>query len=615
MQDAPLQATPPVDGNEATSARRLPLRPHPAIPRELEHPFRLIAFDWDGTAVDSRKADATRVVGLLDRLMTLGARVAIVTGTNLRNVMHQVAKSLLPENGKRFYVSTNRGSELFGFDRRGKPELIWSRVATADEDEKLDRVANLVKEHLERALGIPIGVVLDRMNRRKIDLIPEPAWADPPKSHIGELLAATEARLRGAGLRGGIREAFELTERVAKDVGLEDAKVTSDVKHIEVGLTDKADAMAVLFRTVAGPLEIAPEDILILGDEFGAVGGFEGSDHKMLDPKEAAGALVVSVGPEPGGTPAGIIHLGGGPERFCQVMERQLSLEVELGPFATPRDAAWVVERPGFDLAREHEIESVLAIGNGYVGSRDVSARTASVARPSTFLAGAFEPSNDVAPVPELVVLPEWRTAIVRVDGELLGGEGDTLTKHKRTLDMRRGRVLHEGHVTLPSGRAIEVRTFHLASLAERRLLLQGIELEPINFSGTVSVEASIRGDVRSASGAHHWATIEPRAGEVTNRTSDREADPWHRTTLCGPELIGITHGGLVAVMASEMRADRTVDTGATFERASGPAEVTETCARTIHIGEVGEVYRTVIVATSRDAPDPRAEVATMTVR
>ncbi len=600
MQDTPVLNDSKVDGGASLSPPSTTgARPELVPPRALEHPFRFIAFDWDGTAVDSRKSDASHVVSLLDRLMSVGVRVAVVTGTNLQNVMHQVGHGVRPENGQRFYVSTNRGSEVFGFDRRGKPELLWSRIATPDENDKLDKVATLVKEQLERTLGIPIGVVMDRMNRRKIDLIPEPAWKDPPKDRIGELLAATEARLRNAGLRGGIREAFELTERVAKEVGLADAKVTSDVKHLEVGLTDKADAMATLIRSVAHPLAIAAEDMLILGDEFGPIGGFEGSDHKMVEPKEAAGALVVSVGPEPGGTPEGVIHLGGGPACFGRLMEQQLSLDLELGPFTSPRDAAWVVEQPGFDLAREHEIESLLAIGNGYVGSRGASARSASINRPSTFLAGAFEPSNDVSSVPELVVLPEWRTATVSVDGERLGGEEDTVTRHKRTLDMRRGRVLHEAHVALPSGRAVDFRSFHLASLAERRLLLWGLQVEPVNFSGTVSIEASISGDVRSASGAVHWAKLEPYAGEIKNGASRKR-----------PELVGVTHGGLVAVMASEMRGDRTADTGATFERESGPGRVSETCARPIHIGVIGELTRTVLIATSRAAADPLAEVA-----
>src|SRR5262249_25633161 len=155
--------------------------------------------------------------------------------------------------------------------------------------------------------------VRSRLNRRKIDLIPEPAFRDPPKSAIGELLAATEARLRGAGLRDGIRGAFMMTEVLAREVGLHDARVTSDVKHIEVGLTDKADAMSFVMTQVARPLCIAPQDVLVAGDEFGTIAGFEGSDHRMLVAPGIEGAVVVSVGPEPAGAPVPVMHLGGGP--------------------------------------------------------------------------------------------------------------------------------------------------------------------------------------------------------------------------------------------------------------------------------------------------------------
>lgn len=100
----------------------------------------------------------------------------------------------------------------------------------------------------------------DRLNRREIDLIPEPAWRDPPKSAISELLVATGARLRGAGLRNGVREAYELTRQLARDFGLASARVTSDVKHIEVGLTDKSDAMAYVMREIAERGAAAPRD-------------------------------------------------------------------------------------------------------------------------------------------------------------------------------------------------------------------------------------------------------------------------------------------------------------------------------------------------------------------
>src|SRR5262249_49949703 len=158
--------------------------------------------------------------------------------------------------------------------------------------------------------------------------------------------------------------------------------------------------------------------------------------------------------------------------------------------FAAPRDAAWVIEEPGFDVAREHEIESLLAISNGYVGTRGSIAEGTSVSRPATFLAGAFEPSRDLAPLPELVILPAWGSIRVEIEGQLIDVENTELVYHRRTLDMQRGLLLRDTECRLPSGHVTRLRTVRVASLAERHVLLEGIEVTPQNFSGLVRIEA-----------------------------------------------------------------------------------------------------------------------------
>ena len=48
----------------------------------------------------------------------------------------------------------------------------------------------------------------------------------------------------GGSSVGGLGEAVTLAGRLAREHGLPDARCTTDVKHIEIGLTDKSDAMA-----------------------------------------------------------------------------------------------------------------------------------------------------------------------------------------------------------------------------------------------------------------------------------------------------------------------------------------------------------------------------------
>jgi len=291
----------------------------------LNHFVRIVAFDWDGTAVENRAADASMVGMRLEYLMQNGVQIVVITGTNLNNIDRQFSSFVKGPHKQNLYICSNRGSEVYGFDQESNPIPLHMRVASKEENEALTKTAEAVRDEIERCSGVKIGIVYDRLNRRKIDLIPEPEWADPPKSEIGELLIATENRLKNGGWTGGIRAAFDLTEHLALQNGLRNAKITSDVKHIEVGLTDKTDSVAWVMNQLAKLKGIHSVDILFAGDEFGPIAGFDGSDFKMVTP-EARDAVYVSVGPEPNGVPEGVIHLGGGPRRFMQLLEEQIKL-------------------------------------------------------------------------------------------------------------------------------------------------------------------------------------------------------------------------------------------------------------------------------------------------
>ncbi len=102
-------------------------------------------------------------------------------------------------------------------------------------------------------------------------------------------------------------------------------RVTTDVKHLEFGLTDKANSVDFILDVIAAKRQIANEDILFLGDEFGPIGSFEGSDFKMFS-ERAKGAAYISVGKEPNGVPEGVFYYGKGTEGFKEIIDAQLSL-------------------------------------------------------------------------------------------------------------------------------------------------------------------------------------------------------------------------------------------------------------------------------------------------
>jgi hypothetical protein len=163
-----------------------------------------------------------------------------------------------------------------------------------------------------------------------------------------------------------------LASDVCREVGLADPRITSDVKHIEIGLTDKSDSARwaadwLAERGVTGGL------VLIGGDEFGPIGGVVGSDSLMMV-EAFARAVVISVGVEPGGVPEGVLHLGNGPKGFTDLLDEQLSRRASRRVPNIDLDPAWVVPLPTV-AAQERVAESLGALGNGLVGVRGLPGR------------------------------------------------------------------------------------------------------------------------------------------------------------------------------------------------------------------------------------------------
>jgi trehalose/maltose hydrolase-like predicted phosphorylase len=384
--------------------------------------FEAAAFDWDGTAVTDRKADAGKLRELFGALLEAGFDLAVITGTHIGNVDGQLA--LRPSGPGRIIVGCNRGSEVYELTSAG-PVLLERRVASAEEDEMLDRAAELARERLGEK-GLVASVISDRLNRRKVDLIPLPEWADPPKAELPKLLAATEARLAAAQIKG-LPEAVELVRDCGLEAGLPDPRVTSDAKYAEVGLTDKTDSARYVISWLARR-GIRPEQILIGGDEFGPLGNTPGSDSLILVP-ETAGAVCFSVGPEPEGTPEGVLDLGGGPKRFAEILSDQLRRRQD-GELPLPvEEKGWQVVIDEQGGSEETVRETVLTLADGRIGTRG-SLLTGSSNGPAVLAGGRYAGRGSEE---ELLAAPIWNRI-----------EGAAAERVRRVLDLRTGTLRHE---------------------------------------------------------------------------------------------------------------------------------------------------------------------------
>ncbi len=119
--------------------------------------FRLIAFDWDGTAVTSRADRPTELAEAMEQLLMAGVALVVITGTNAKNVSGQIAPLLSVEARSRLYLMVNRGSEVYAYDAEGELDLLYRREATDDENAALDRTAEAVQSELRDAAASRSG--------------------------------------------------------------------------------------------------------------------------------------------------------------------------------------------------------------------------------------------------------------------------------------------------------------------------------------------------------------------------------------------------------------------------------------------------------------------------
>jgi len=262
-------------------------------------------------------------------------------------------------------------------------------------------------------------------------------------------------------------------------------------------------------------------------------------------------------------------------------------------------DHGWVMTEDGFDGWRERDVEALLTIGNGYLGSRGAVEEGAGGSRPGTFIAGVYDaPPGDEA-TPTLYVAPDWLKVRVSVEGEPLALDHGAILEHRRALDLRRGVLRREWRQRDAEGRITRVTTLRFASLADRHLLFHRIEVMAEDYSGLVSVEVRLDGAV-----ARHPPSIAAGASDA-GASVQGETLALATTVTSGVSIAFAEHDALRG-SDDKVAAERTASEDGDGVGVTWQWKATQ--------GEVYTLERTVVVYTSRDVVDP-AEAAAKHLR
>lgn len=163
-------------------------------------------------------------------------------------------------------------------------------------------------------------------------------------------------------------------------------------------------------------------------------------------------------------------------------------------------DPGWILVEQGFTLGREHEVESLFAVANGYVGSRGSLAEGSLLSAPATFVAGIFD--SDPSSLRTLTPTADWTRLSITVDRYPLRLDRGYNLAHRRVLDMRQGILWREWRHQDEADRITQLRMLRLVSLADRHLLVQCVAITPENSSTRIFVDAALTGPLVQITGS-----------------------------------------------------------------------------------------------------------------
>lgn len=278
--------------------------------------YKAIFFDWDGTAVLSRKAPVEEAVQAMGPLLEKGTKLGIVSGTTYENIaagkLHECFTAKQLQN---LYLGLGRGAFDYGFDAEGQPVILENRVPDQTELLMIHDACYRIHHTLLDEYGLNTDIVFSRPNYCKIDMMPNNDRGDNLFLQEGEA-AQLQKILNSHGI-----ESIETLIKLAESFGTKELplRATTDAKYLEVGPTGKSDNVNALFKRFG----FAAEECCFWGDEFvGVTDTIFGSDAGMLT-DETKNADFYDVSNLEGVRPKEVQCLGGGIQTFLNFLREQ----------------------------------------------------------------------------------------------------------------------------------------------------------------------------------------------------------------------------------------------------------------------------------------------------
>lgn len=232
--------------------------------------------------------------------------------------------------------------------------------------------------------------------------------------------------------------------------------------------------------------------------------------------------------------------------------------------FAAKAEAiTWNLDYVGYEPGKEeYSIESLLTIGNGFLGLRGTSPEMeqTSGTYPATYIAGLYNQAESVVADTKVVnedFVNNASASFIGVkiaSGEVLTFENVTVKDFTRKLDLQTGLFQSRAIVEDPEGRQLEWEAEKVANMAKMNEYAIRYTVRPLNFSAPLTVVTTLDGTVENSNveryrslNSHHYDVLdlgaEGNTAFIHTKTTQSQIEVLQKTTFSAETTNAIQSG------------------------------------------------------------------------
>ncbi|MCD8149353.1 MAG: glycoside hydrolase family 65 protein [Clostridiales bacterium] len=188
----------------------------------------------------------------------------------------------------------------------------------------------------------------------------------------------------------------------------------------------------------------------------------------------------------------------------------------------------WIVREDCFDPVRLGKCESVMSLGNGYLGLRSATEERYLRETRGMFVAGTFNKfdENEVTELPNAADLTAME---ISIDGEYFDLTVGSMEEYTRELNIRTGELKRSVLWTSPAGKRIRFASYRVVSLKRLHAIVQRVEITPLDGDAAVVIRSGINGTMTNT-GSQHFSEgdkrfYDKRVIQFVQRTTQSEID------------------------------------------------------------------------------------------